>query len=100
MGAQKLHVAHTALLLLRMLQAYMTFQEAVPFLIADTARRAVDLLKVSPLASPSVAADGAQQTEKQQFVQETACICDVLVVLHGMHNTVTQVQFQKMDRRR
>ena len=45
-GGQRYHVAHTVLLLLRMLQAYMTFQEAVPLLAAETARRAVDLLKV------------------------------------------------------
>ncbi len=46
---QGFHVAHTVLLLLRMLQTYMTFQQAVPLLAADTARRAVELLKVSPL---------------------------------------------------
>ena len=46
-AGQRFHVAHTVLLLLRMLQGYMTFQEAVPLLAAETARRAVDLLKVS-----------------------------------------------------
>ena len=46
-AGQRFHVAHTVLLLLRMLQAYMTFQEAVPLLAAETARRAVDILKVS-----------------------------------------------------
>lgn len=45
-AGQRYHVAHTVLLLLRMLQSYMTFQEAVPLLAAETARRAVDLLKV------------------------------------------------------
>ncbi|KAL3152085.1 hypothetical protein ABBQ32_001192 [Trebouxia sp. C0010 RCD-2024] len=45
-GGQRHHVAHTVLLLLRMLQAYMTFQQAVPLLAAETARRAADLLKV------------------------------------------------------
>lgn len=49
LGGQRYHVAHTVLLLLRMLQAYMTFQEAVPLLAAETARRAVDLLKVTSL---------------------------------------------------
>ncbi|DBA81853.1 hypothetical protein WJX77_011322 [Trebouxia sp. C0004] len=43
---QGFHVAHTVLLLLRMLQTYMTFQQAVPLLAADTARRAVELIKV------------------------------------------------------
>lgn len=46
-AGQRYHVAHTVLLLLRMLQSYMTFQEAVPLLAAETARRAVELLKVS-----------------------------------------------------
>lgn len=46
-GGQRHHVAHTVLLLLRMLQAYMTFQQAVPLLAAETARRAADLLKVT-----------------------------------------------------
>ena len=40
-------MAHTVLLLLRMLQTYMTFQQAVPLLAADTARRAVELIKVT-----------------------------------------------------
>lgn len=47
MGGQQYHVAHTVLLLLRMLQGYMTFQGAVPLLAPETARRAVDLLKVT-----------------------------------------------------
>ena len=46
-AGQRLHVAHTVLLLLRMLQSYITFQDAVPLLAAETARRAVDLLKVN-----------------------------------------------------
>lgn len=46
-AGQRLHVAHTVLLLLRMLQGYMAFQDAVPLLAAETARRAVDLLKAS-----------------------------------------------------
>ena len=46
-AGQRYHVAHTVLLLLRMLHRYMAFQEAVPLLAAETARRAVDLLKVS-----------------------------------------------------
>ena len=46
-AGQRYHVAHTMLLLLRMLQSYMIFQEAVPLLAAETARRAVELLKVS-----------------------------------------------------
>lgn len=46
-AGQRYRVAHTVLLLLRMLQSYMTFQEAVPLLAAETARRAVELLKVS-----------------------------------------------------
>ena len=41
------HVAHTAVVLLRMLQTYMAFQQAVPLLMPDTARTALDLLKVS-----------------------------------------------------
>ena len=49
LAGQRFHVAHTALLLLRMLQSYMTFQETVPSLVAETARRAVDLLKASPI---------------------------------------------------
>ncbi len=44
---QGFHVAHTVLLLLRMLQTYMIFQQAVPLLAADTARRAVELIKVT-----------------------------------------------------
>jgi len=44
---QGFHVAHTVLLLLRMLQTYMAFQQAVPLLAADTARRAVELIKVT-----------------------------------------------------
>ena len=51
-AGQSYHVAHTVLLLLRMLQSYMTFQEAVPLLAAETARRAVDLLKVTACPSP------------------------------------------------
>ena len=50
---QGFHVAHTVLLLLRMLQTYMAFQQAVPLLAADTARRAVELIKVN---SPCTAA--------------------------------------------
>lgn len=46
-GGQQYHVAHTVLLLLRMLQGYMTFQGAVPLLAPEIARRAVDLLKVT-----------------------------------------------------
>lgn len=45
-SGQGYHVAHTVLLLSKMLQSYMTFQEAVPLLAAETARRAVELLKV------------------------------------------------------
>ena len=48
-SGQGYHVAHTVLLLSKMLQSYMTFQEAVPLLAADTARRAVELLKVDLL---------------------------------------------------
>ncbi len=44
---QGFHVAHTVLLLLRMLQTYMAFQQAVSLLAADTARRAVELIKVT-----------------------------------------------------
>lgn len=44
-------MAHTVLLLLRMLQTYMTFLHAVPLLAADTARRAVELIKASLLAA-------------------------------------------------
>lgn len=47
---QGFHVAHTVLLLLRMLQTYQTFLHAVPLLAADTARRAVELIKASLLA--------------------------------------------------
>ncbi|KAA6426324.1 MAG: VPS54 isoform 2 [Trebouxia sp. A1-2] len=50
---QGFHVAHTVLLLLRMLQTYMTFQQAVPLLAADTARRAVELIKHKHLALSS-----------------------------------------------
>lgn len=51
-NSQGYHVAYTVLLLLRMQQTYLTFQDAVPSLAAEIARRATDLLKVTTCACP------------------------------------------------
>lgn len=53
-GRQQFHAVNTTLMLLRMLEEYLAFQDSVPSLGADVARRVVELLKVCTIGSPWV----------------------------------------------
>ncbi|KAK9830219.1 hypothetical protein WJX72_010418 [[Myrmecia] bisecta] len=88
LGLQRFHVVNTALMLLKLLEEYLTFQDLVPAFGGEVARRVVELLKVfNSRTCQLVLGAGAMQVAglKSITAKHLALSCQCLGALITLH---------------